>query len=150
MSGDNDLVDGPGANQNVGQTTGEPTMTLGKCLTILVVANLALALIVFAISQAFGVGLTEAMLAWGVCAFATIAGHIVSRYPSGDDYLLLRLAGGMVFRTMLPMGFLVWGFRFREPQIQTPILWITMLVYLGGLALDSYLSLIRSNTGEQL
>ncbi|MDB2686405.1 hypothetical protein N9Y42_04280 [Mariniblastus sp.] len=150
MAGDNDLVDRPEDLQNLDQSTGKLTMTLSKCLLILVVANLVLGLIVWLAASAFKIDLLMAGLAWGCCSVATILGHLFSRFPKGEDFLLLRLAAGMSMRTLIPMGFLVWGYKIREPQAQPSIIWITMLVYLVGLALDSYLSLVRSQAGEQL
>jgi len=150
MSGDNDSVDRPEDLQNLDQPASKLTMTLSKCLMVLVVAHLVLGLVVWLVASAFKADLLMAGLAWGCCSLATIAGHLFSRFPKGDDFLLLRLAAGMTFRTLIPMGFLVWGYKIREPQAQPSIIWITMLVYLVGLALDSYLSLLRSQAGEQL
>ena len=146
-SDENDLVDRPEADQKSGQSVTEVTMTLGKCLTMLVVFELVLAVVVFGVASVVGAKIQLAMVAWAICAVGTIGSHLFSWYPKGNEFLMARLAGGMACRTLPPLGFAIWGLKYCEPRISTSIGLILVFVYMAGLFADLYVNLQRSKVG---
>ena len=143
-SDDSDSVGRPVTDQISGQPTPEVTMTLGKCLLLLVAFELLLAVAVFGMAAAAGLNVPLAMGAWAVCAVGTMGAHVFSWFPKGDEFLLARLAGGMIFRTAFPLGFAIWGLKFNEPRIEASIVLVLALVYMAGLIADSWVNLRRS------
>lgn len=149
-SDESDSVDRPETGQKLDQSTTKLTMTLGRCLAILVVVQLVLGVVVLLLATAFQVGLLMAMVAWLVCAVGSMVAHLFSWYPQGNEFLMARLAGAMVSRTAPALGFAVWGSRFCEPRIEKSTVLILVLVYMAGLVADSYLNLRRSRAGVEL
>ena len=149
-SDESDSVDRPVAGQNSDQPAAKDTMTFSKCLTLLVVFEIVLGFFVLLLATLMAADLRLAGLAWLVCAVGTVLAHVFSWFPRGAEFLMLRLAGGMVSRTLLPLGFAIWGLKFCEPRIETSIVLILVLVYMAGLVADSYLNLSRSRAGVQL
>ena len=143
-SGESDSTNRPVADQKSGQPTTEVTMTLGKCLTILVAFELVLGVVVFGLASLVGAKIQHAMVAWLVCAVGTIGAHLFSWYPKGNEFLMARLAGGSACRTLPALGFAVWGLKFCEPRISTSIGLILVFVYMSGLLADLYVNLMRS------
>lgn len=111
---------------------------------VLALVQVILGAILIPIAYFGGANLGMAVGAWGVCFVATIAGHIASEFPKGNEFVMLRLAAGMACRTLLPMGFAIWGLKFCKPRIEASVVLVLALAYLGGLAADSYLSLMRT------
>lgn len=149
-SDENDSVDRPVNGQNLDQLPTKDTMTLSKCLTLLMVFEIVLGFFVLLLATLLGADLGLAGLAWLVCAVGTVLAHLFSWFPKGAEFLMLRLAGGMVSRTLFPLGFAIWGLKFCEPRIEASIVMILVLVYMAGLIADSYLNLSRSRAGMQL
>ena len=153
MSGSSDESDStnrPVVDQKSGQPITEVTMTLGKCLTILIVFELVLGVVVFGLASMVGANIQHTMVAWAVCAVGAVGSHLFSWYPKGNEFLMARLAGGSACRTLPALGFAVWGLKFCEPRISTSIGLILVLVYMAGLVADSYLNLRRSRSGVEL
>lgn len=146
----NDSVDRPVVDQNPDQLTTKVTMTLSRCLVLLVVFEIVLGFFVLLLATLLGADLRMAGLAWLVCAAGTIGAHLFAWFPRGAEYLMLRLAGGMMSRTLLPLGFAIWGLKFCEPRIEASVVLILVLAYMAGLVADSYLNLNRSRAGVQL
>jgi len=146
----NDSVDRPAPDQKLDQPTTEVTMTLGKCLAILIVFELVLGVLVFGLASLVGARVELAMIAWAVCAVGTIGSHLFSWYPKGNEFLMARLAGGMACRTLPALGFAIWGLKYCEPRIETSIGLILVFVYMAGLFADLYLNLCRSKTTASL
>ena len=136
--------------QKSDQSTTEVTMRLGKCLAILIVFEIVLGIVVLLLAIVFKTNLPMSMLAWAVCAVGTVAAHLFSWYPKGNEFLMARLAGAMISRTAPALGFAVWGLKFSEPQIEKSTVLILVLVYMAGLVADSYLNLRRSRAGVEL
>ena len=149
-SDENDLVGHPVAGQKSDQSTAEVSMTLGKCLVLLIVFQIVLGTMVLLLAIVFKANLPMAMIAWGVCAVGTLVAHLFSWYPKGVEFLMVRLAGAMVSRTAPALGFAVWGLKVCEPQIEKSTVLILVLVYMAGLVADSYLNLRRSRSGVEL
>ncbi len=151
MSGSSDESDStnrPVADQKSGQPTTEVTMTLGKCLAMLVAFELVLGVVVFGLASLVGAKIQHAMVAWSVCAVGTIGSHLFSWYPKGNEFLLARLAGSSACRTLPALGFAIWGLKYCEPRISTSIGLILMFVYMSGLLADLYVNLLRSKDAE--
>ena len=149
-SDENDSVDRSDVLQNSEQGSVESSMTLSNCLAVLFGVEVLLLVLVLAAVSLFNIDTKLAMLAWGVCCVATITSHLFSWFPKGDEFLLARLAGGMICRTSLPLGFAIWGLKFNEPRIEASIVLILVLVYMSGLAVDSWINLRRSKQGTML
>lgn len=149
-SDENDSVDRSDVLQNSEQGSVESSMTLSNCLAVLFGVEVLLLVLVLAAVSLFSIDTKLAMLAWGVCCVATIASHLFSWFPKGDEFLLARLAGGMICRTSLPLGFAIWGLKFNEPRIEASIVLILVLVYMSGLAADSWINLRRSKQGAKI
>ena len=149
-SGENDSVDRSGAVQNSDQGSVQSSMTMGNCLLALVGFEALLAVVVLVAVSLFGIDLKLAMLAWGVCCVATITSHFFSWYPKGGEFLLARLAGGMICRTVFPLGFAIWGLKFNEPRIEASVVLVLVLVYMAGLIADSWINLRRSKQGAKI
>lgn len=122
-------------------------MTLGKCLTMLVIFELLLGVVVFAVASMVGAEVQLAMVAWAICAAGTIGSHLFSWFPKGNEFLMARLAGGMACRTAPALGFAIWGLKYCEPRISTSIGLILVFVYMAGLLADLYVNLQRSKAG---
>ena len=149
-SDESDSVGHPANEQKSDQPTAEVTMTLGKCLAILIVFEIVLGVVVLLLATAFQLNLPMAMLAWAVCAVGTVIAHLFSWHPKGNEFLMARLAGAMISRTAPALGFAVWGLKFCEPRIEKSTVLILVLVYMAGLVADSYLNLRRSRAGVKL
>ena len=149
-SDESDSVGHPATEQKSDQPATEITMTLGKCLAILIVVEIVLGVMVLLLATVFQANLLMAMLAWAVCAVSTVVAHLFSWYPKGTEYLMARLAGAMVSRTAPPLGFAVWGLKFCEPRIEASVVLILIFVYMGGLVADSLLNMRRSRAGVEL
>lgn len=149
-SDENDSVDRSDVLQNSEQGSVESSMTLSNCLAVLFGVEVLLLVLVLAAVSLFNIDTKLAMLAWGVCCVATITSHLFSWFPKGDEFLLARLAGGMICRTSLPLGFAIWGLKFNEPRIEASIVLILVLVYMSGLAVDSWINLRRSKQGAKI
>ena len=147
-SDENDSVDRPVADQKSGQPSTEVTMTLGKCLMILVSFEIVLGVVVFGLASVVGARVHLAMIAWAICAVGTIGSHLFSWYPKGNEFLMARLAGGMACRTLPAMGFAIWGLKYCEPRIETSVGLILVFVYMAGLLADLYVNLQRTKTGS--
>lgn len=120
-------------------------MTLGQRLKWLALVQLCLGAVALPIVYVAGGDVAMASVAWSVCLIGTVAGHLASEFPQGNEFVMLRLASAMVCRTLPPMGLAVWGMKFREPQFQSEVILILILAYMSGLVVDSYLSLQRIN-----
>lgn len=149
-SDENDSVGHPATEQKSDQATTEVTMTLGKCLAILIVFEIVLGVVVVLLATVFPTDLSMAMFAWAVCAVGTVVAHLFSWYPKGTEFLTARLACAMISRTALPLGFAVWGLKFCEPRIEASTVLILIFVYMAGLVADSYVNLHRSRAGVEL
>jgi hypothetical protein len=148
-SGENDLDDHPVVGQNSDQLGTKNSMTLGKCLAILVGFELALGVAVLLLSVLIDANVSLAMIAWAVCAVGTLSAHVFSWYPKGNEFLMARLACATACRTLFPLGFAIWGLKYSEPRIEASVGLILIFAYLAGLAADSYLNLRRSKVGAQ-
>jgi len=149
-SDENDLVDRAEPDQKSDQLATGITMTLGKSLAVLVVFEIVLGVVVLLLATAVGADLLMAMIAWAVCAVGTTGAHLFSWYPKGNEFLMARMAGGMVCRTSFPLGFAIWGLKYCEPRIEASVGLILIFVYMAGLVADSYLNLRRSKAGLRL
>jgi len=149
-SDENDSVGHPETGQKLDQPASKVSMTLGKCLAILIVFQIVLGMLVLLLANVFQANLPMAMIAWAVCAVGTVAAHLFAWYPKGVEFLMARLAGAMISRTAPALGFAVWGLKFCEPRIEKSTVLILVLVYMAGLVADSYLNLHRSRTGAEL
>ena len=149
-SDESDSVGRPATKQKSDQPATEVTMTLGKCLALLIVFEILLGFMVLLLATVLQANLSMAMIAWAVCAVGNVIAHVFSWYPKGVEYVMVRLAGAMISRTAPPLGFAIWGLKFCEPPIGASIGLILVLVYMAGLVADSYLNLHRSRAGVEL
>ena len=149
-SDESDSVGHPTPEQKPDHPTAKVTMTLGKCLSLLIVFEILLGFMALVLATVLQADLSMAMIAWAVCAVGNVIAHVFSWYPKGVEYVTVRLAGSMISRTAPPLGFAVWGLKFCEPRIEASIGLILVLVYMAGLIADSYLNLQRSQTGVGL
>jgi len=149
-SDESDSVGHPAAGQKPDQSAAKLTMTLGRCLAILIVFQIVLGVVVLLLVTVFQADLPMAMVAWAVCAVGSTIAHLFSWYPKGNEFLMARLAGAMVSRTAPALGVAVWGLKFCEPRIEKSTVLILVLVYMAGLVADSYLNLRRSRAGVEL
>ncbi|MEL7497942.1 MAG: hypothetical protein AAFN77_10055 [Planctomycetota bacterium] len=109
----------------------------------LVFAGAAAGLIALSGVYLAGGDLQLAGLAWLISFLGAIVGHLASEYPSGNEFILLRMASGTACRTLPAAGFALWVAKFRDPPVETSAIVVLIFIYLVGLAVDSYLSLQR-------
>jgi hypothetical protein len=127
-------------NQSVGKSDDSKKLTLGRAVVGLAALELLLLGLGFGLGRLLGVGVDWMLVAWAVCALAAMLALLASCYPRGVEFAMLRLAGGIVCRTVLPMALVVWGFKFRDPPVRPADVLILVLFYLVGLVADSVLS----------
>lgn len=130
----------PCMNQTVGKSGRSGKLTLGRAVLILVAVELVLLGIGFGLGQLLGVGVSWTLLSWAICGLAALLALVASCFPRGVEFAMLRLAGGVVCRTVLPMGLVLWGFKLREPPVGPADVLVLVLFYLVGLVADSVLS----------
>ena len=76
------------------------------------------------------------VLAFFVCLFSGLAGHLAGEYPAGDDFFPVRMASSLVVRTVLPLAVCVVA-KFTDLVPFEPGFVILVLVfYLAGMAVD--------------
>jgi len=102
MSGDNDSVDRPEDLQNLDQPASKLTMTLSKCLMVLVVAHLVLGLVVWLVASAFKADL-------GVLFIGDDRWAFVFEVSEGRGFSVATFGGGNDFPDIDSYGFLGLG-----------------------------------------
>lgn len=142
MTSDSGEADESGSVES-GSTQGVGSRTLAGRLAWLVLLEFALAAVVVPVAYFMGLDLRHVLIAWLVCFVGTIAAHVASEFPKGVEFVLLRMASGMACRMIFPMGFAIWGKKFSDPPVESPVILVLALFFLAGLVADSYLGLER-------
>ena len=109
-------------------------------LKLLLLVELGLALVGLPGGYLLGADLLWSVTAWVVCFLSTLVAYFASQNPKGVEFVMLRMATGMVCRTLLPIGLAIWGLKQREPPVGPIEVLVLVLFYLGGLVVDVYLS----------
>ena len=132
MTSDSGETDESGSVES-GSTQGVGSRTLAGRLAWLVLVEVALAVVVVPIAYFVELNLQHVLLAWLVCFVGTILAHVASEYPKGVEFVLLRMASGMACRMALPMGFAIWGKKFSDPPVESPVILVLALFFLAEL-----------------
>lgn len=109
----------------------------------LVLSGLGFVGLVAAITRMANGPVELALISGIVCWVSAVLAYLVSQYPQGEEFILLRLALGSAMRTGPPLLIAVWLVYFRTPPVDKSFVFFIILFYLAGLAVDSWLSLAR-------
>ncbi len=126
---------------------------IGLCarLAILTVA-MAFTAVLAAFTQAawseLPVDWPNASIALGTLWWPMILALIVSEYPRGEEFLLLRLAGATFCRTGMPL-LVILLLRYSKPQLVDQMVFTIVSVYAAGLVTSILLSVLKLGNPSQ-